>query len=97
MNRYVRFEFFAQPHEKIQHLRLDRHVERGDRFVADQEIGLHRQRAGDADARALAAGKLVRKAPHRGRRRVRRVASSRRRTSMVAGASPARARPAPRR
>ena len=46
--------------EKLDHLRLDRDVERGDRLVADDELGLERQRAGDGDALALAAGELVR-------------------------------------
>ena len=67
MNRYVRFSALLQIHEEIQHLRLDRHVERGDRFVADQELGLHRERARDADARSLAAGELVRIAAHQRR------------------------------
>ena len=53
-------ELPAQLHEQVEHLRLDRDVERGDRLVADQELGLHRERAGDADAGALAAGELVR-------------------------------------
>ena len=63
MNKYVRLKSAAELHEEIQHLRLDRDVERGDRFVADQQLGLDGQRARDADARALAAGELVRKAP----------------------------------
>jgi hypothetical protein len=32
---------------------------RGDRLVAQHEFGLHHQRAGDADALALAAGEFV--------------------------------------
>ena len=48
-------ELRAQVHEQVQDLRLDRHVERCDRFVADQHVGLHRERAGDADALALTA------------------------------------------
>ena len=67
MKRYVRLSARAQLHEQVQHLRLDRHVERRHRLVADQELGLHRERAGDADARALAARELVRKAPHQRR------------------------------
>jgi hypothetical protein len=53
-------ELLAQVHEQVQHLRLDRDVERRHRLVADDESGLHRQSAGDADALALAAGELVR-------------------------------------
>ena len=60
-------KLIAQIHEQIQHLRLDRHVERGHCLVAHQKLGLHRQCARDSDARALAAGKLVRIAAHVGR------------------------------
>src|SRR3546814_15681746 len=49
--------------QEVQHLRLDRHVERGDRLVADQELGPKRERAGDADALALPAGEAMRGAP----------------------------------
>ena len=49
-----------QLHEQVHHLRLDRHVERRDRLVADDEARVERERAGDADALALAAGELVR-------------------------------------
>ena len=45
---------------QVQHLRLHRHVERRGRLVADQEFRMRGQRAGDGDALALAAGKLVR-------------------------------------
>ena len=57
-------ELLLQVFEQVDHLRLDRHVERGHRLVADDELGAHRQRARDADALALAAGELVRVAPH---------------------------------
>ena len=53
-----------QVHHQVEHLRLDRDVERGDRLVADDQLGLQRQRAGDADALALAAGELVRVIVH---------------------------------
>ena len=53
-------ELLAQLHEQVEHLRLDRDVERRDRLVADEELRLHRERPGDADAGALAAGELVR-------------------------------------
>jgi hypothetical protein len=45
--------------EQVQHLRLHRDVERGDRLVADDERRLHRERPGDADPLALASGELV--------------------------------------
>jgi hypothetical protein len=48
--------------EQRQDLRPDADVEGGDRLVGDDELGLGRQRAGDADALPLAAGELVRQA-----------------------------------
>ena len=49
--------------EQVEDLGLDRDVERGDRLVADDEVRLEHERAGDPDALALAAGELVRVAP----------------------------------
>jgi serine kinase of HPr protein (carbohydrate metabolism regulator) len=49
--------------QQVDDLRLDRDVEGGDRLVAHDQVGIDRQRAGDADALALAAGELVRIAP----------------------------------
>ena len=46
--------------EQVQDLRLDRHVERGDRLVADDQVGFEDERPGDPDPLALAAGELVR-------------------------------------
>ena len=48
--------------EQVDHLCLHRDVERGDRFVADDEARLDGERAGDADALALPARQLVREA-----------------------------------
>ena len=45
---------------QVEHLRADRHVQRGDGLVRDDELRLHDQRTGNADALALAAGKLMR-------------------------------------
>jgi hypothetical protein len=42
-------------------------VERGDRFVGDQDFRVERQRPRNADALPLPAGKLMRKAFHRAR------------------------------
>ncbi len=53
-------ELLLQVLQQVHDLRLDRHVQRRDRLVADDELGVQRQRAGDADALALAAGELVR-------------------------------------
>ena len=46
--------------QQVQHLRLDRDVERRDRLVGDQQLRFQRERARDADALALPAGELVR-------------------------------------
>ena len=51
--------------EQIQHLRLDRHVHGRNRFVGDDELGLHGEGAGNADALALAAAEVARVALHR--------------------------------
>ena len=57
-------ELLLQVLEQVDHLRLDRDVERRDRLVADDQLRLDRERARDADALALAAGELVRIAAH---------------------------------
>ena len=57
-------ELLLQVLQQIDDLGLDRHVERRDRLVADDQLGLDRERARDADALALAAGELVRIAAH---------------------------------
>ena len=46
--------------QEVDDLRADGDVEGADGLVADDEVGLHRQRPGDADALALAAAELVR-------------------------------------
>jgi hypothetical protein len=45
--------------EQVEHLRLDRHVERGHRLVRDHQRRLEGDCACDTDALALAAGELV--------------------------------------
>ena len=52
-------ELVLQVLEQVDDLGLDRHVERGDRLVADDQLRPQRDGAGDADALALAAGELV--------------------------------------
>ena len=52
--------FILQFVQQVDDLRLDGHVERGDRLVADNELGVERERTRDADTLALAAGELVR-------------------------------------
>ena len=52
-------EVALQVLEQVQDLRLDRDVERRDRLVADDEVGVDRERAGDPDALALATGELM--------------------------------------
>ncbi len=58
----------AQVAEKIEHLRLDREVERRDGLVADDQLRLDRKRPGNGDALALAAGEFMGVAIRRGRR-----------------------------
>ena len=59
-------EHVAQPElvlqlvEQVDHLRLDRDVERRDRLVEQDQLRVDRERARDPDALALAAGELVR-------------------------------------
>ena len=53
-------ELLLQVFQQVDDLRLNRHVERRDRLVGDDEVRVRRERAGDADALALAAGELVR-------------------------------------
>ncbi|ELZ80681.1 hypothetical protein C454_10261 [Haloferax gibbonsii ATCC 33959] len=45
--------------EQVQHLRLHGHVERRHRLVEHDEVRFERERAGDTDTLALAAGELV--------------------------------------
>ena len=54
---------FLQVHQQVQHLRLDRDVERRDRLVGDHQARLEHQRARDRDPLALAAREHVRIAP----------------------------------
>ena len=53
-------ELFLQIAEQVDDLGLHTHVECADRFVANDEFRLHRQRPCDADALPLAAAELVR-------------------------------------
>ena len=55
-------ELALEPLQQLQDDDLHRHVKRGGRLVEDQQIGLDRDRARDADAGALTAGELMRKA-----------------------------------
>src|SRR5581483_4613048 len=52
-------EPLLQVAQQIEDLRADRDIERGDRFVADDQLRLDRKRARNRDALALAAGKFV--------------------------------------
>ena len=55
-------EVLLQVDQQVDHLRLHRHVERGHRLVADDQLRLQGERACDDEALALAARELVRKA-----------------------------------
>ena len=59
MKRKAMSNSLLQVLEQVDDLGLDRDVERRDGLVGHQELGVERQRAGDADALALAAGELV--------------------------------------
>jgi hypothetical protein len=39
--------------EQIENLRLDRHIEGGNRFIRDDDAGFRSESAGDGDALAL--------------------------------------------
>ncbi len=52
-------KFLLQIAHQVENLGLDRDVEGGGRLVGDHELGIEGERAGDADALALAAAKLV--------------------------------------
>ncbi|MNZ77441.1 hypothetical protein D3C78_959800 [compost metagenome] len=54
------FEFFLQISEQVQHLRLHRKIERGDRFIQHQQRRVQHQCARDGDTLALAAREHVR-------------------------------------
>ena len=60
MKRNAEPELVLQVCKQVDDLRLDRDVERADRLVAHDELGLHRERARDADALPLPARELVR-------------------------------------
>ena len=53
-------EVALQVAEQVEHLSLDRDVERRDRLVADDQLRRERERTRDADPLALPAGELVR-------------------------------------
>jgi hypothetical protein len=55
-------EILLKVFKHIDYLRLDGNVQRGDRFVANDEFGLNRKRSGNAYALLLAAGEFVREA-----------------------------------
>ena len=60
-------QFALQVLKEIENLRLDRDIERGDRLIADDELGLKGECPGDADALPLAAGEFMRIAVGGGR------------------------------
>ena len=52
-------QLFLKVLKHIDDLGLNGNVQRGNRLVTDDKLGVHRQSAGNADALALAAGKLM--------------------------------------
>jgi hypothetical protein len=63
-------QLVAQVDEQLQQLRLDRDVERADRLVGDEHLGVDRQRPRHGDALALAAAELLGLAVGEARREV---------------------------
>ena len=59
MNRNATPNSFCRSPQQVHDLGLDRDVERGDRLVGHEQLGLEGERAGDPDALALTAGELV--------------------------------------
>ena len=53
---------FGEIREQVEDLRLDGYIERADRLVRDEQLGLERERAGDGHALALATRQLARAA-----------------------------------
>ena len=53
-------ELFLKILEHIDDLRLNGDIERGDRLIADDELGIDRKRSRDTDSLALTAGELMR-------------------------------------
>ena len=95
-------EFVLQVLEQVEHLRLHRDVERADRLVEHQHLGVERQAARDRDALALAAGELVRVLAQRrvveadlGEQRAAPAPRARRRRRRCRGSSSARPASAP--
>ncbi len=60
MNKIGQAEASAQILQQVDHLRLDRDVERRDRLVADDKLRFQGEGAGDPDALTLSARHLVR-------------------------------------
>ena len=54
--------FLLQMAQQVEHLGADGHIQCRDGLIGDDELRLHDEGAGDADALALAAGELVREA-----------------------------------
>ena len=53
-------ELFLKILEHIDDLRLNGDIERGDRLIADDELGIDRKRSRDTDSLALTTGELMR-------------------------------------
>ena len=56
-------QYTLQPHQLGLHLAADQRIEGGERFVEKPDLGLHRERSGDANALLLAAGEFRWKMP----------------------------------
>ena len=85
-------ESILEVDEQVDDLRLDRHVQRRDRLVGEDHVGLDGQRPGEADALALATGELVGVAVGRVRRESDEPSSSSTRAPIAAVVEPPEAR-----
>ncbi len=84
-NRKVSSQPRPQLEQQVQDLRLDRDVEGRDRLVGDHQARVGGERAGDADALALAAREGVREAVHELGPQARPAATARRRGRRARG------------
>ncbi len=60
MKRYVKRSLACKSSSRVDDLRLNRDVERGNGLIADDEFRIDRERPCDADTLPLTAGKFVR-------------------------------------
>ena len=55
---------FLKVFQHIDNLSLNRYIQRGDRFITDDELRIYRKSSCDTDTLSLSTGKLVRETGH---------------------------------